>query len=193
MNPEQPAARSKAAAPVAPRLFCTMQAVAGIGMSGVTVAQTIRSTPEAGRPADSRARSAARGADCDMYSSSRATRRSRMPVRVVIQSSDVSTILSRSRLVRTLSGSDDPVPRMTARLSPRIVVSLRRHPGPGRKGGPGLAGRRDREDLLVNPVVHAIAHEVQGHPHGGLDGANRGPAVTDDGRSAHPQERHPPV
>src|SRR3989338_3272819 len=152
MNPEQPAARSKAAAPRAPRLFCTMQAVAGIGMSGVTVAQTIRSTPEAGRPADSRARSAARVANCDMYSSSRATRRSRMP----------------------------------ARLSPRIVVSLRRPPGPGRKGGPGLAGRRDREDLLVNPVVHAIAHEVQGHPHGVLDCANPGPPLTHYSRSPHP-------
>src|SRR6266850_1020512 len=190
MKPEQPAARSNAAAPVAPRLFCTMQAVAGIGMSGVTVAQTIRSTSEAGRPADWSAFSAARVANWDMYSSSRATRRSRMPVRERIQSSDVSTIFSRSRLVRILSGSDDPVPRMTARFSPGIFGSLRGDPVAGRDRRAELAGRRDPDDFLMDPIVHPIAHEVEGDPHGVLDGAHRGAAVADDGRPTHAQERH---
>src|SRR6185503_2094570 len=162
MKPEQPAARSNAAAPVAPRLCCTMQAVAGIGMSGVTVAQIIRSTSDAGMPADSSAFSAARVANWDMYSCSCATRRSRMPVRDVIQSPDVSTIFSRSRLVRIFSGSDDPVPRMTARFSPGIFGSLRDGAGAGRDRRAGLAGRREPGDLLVNPIVHPIAHEIEG-------------------------------
>src|SRR6185295_16564936 len=127
------------------------------------------------------------------YSCSCATRRSRMPVREVIQSSDVSTIFSRSRLVRILSGSDDPVPRMTARVSPGIFGSLRDGADPGRGRRSGLAARRDPDDLLVDPVVHPIAHEIERHPHGVLDGAHRGAAVTDDRRPAHAEERHATV
>src|SRR6185295_20295865 len=111
------------------------------------------------------------------YSCSCATRRSRMPVRDVIQSSDVSTIFSRSRLVRIFSGSDDPVPRMTARFSPGIFGSLRDGAGAGRDRRTGLAGRREPGDLLVNPIVHPIAHEIEGHAHGVLEGAHRGAAV----------------
>src|SRR2546428_2134170 len=193
MNPEQPAARSKAAAPTAPRLSWTMQEVAGIGMSGVTVAQTIRSMSDADMPAAVKASCAARVANCDMYSSSRAMRRSRIPVREVIHSSEVSTIFSRSALVSTWDGRDDPVPRMTARLSLRVIEPLRRHIGSARNRRSQGGGRRDLQDLVMDPVVHTVAHEVQGHPHGILDGAHRRPAVTDDGGRPHPQERHPAI
>src|SRR6266850_4315900 len=193
MKPEHPAARSKAAAPVAPRLFWTMQAVAGIGMSGVTVAQMIRSTSEAGRPAAWSAASAARVANCDMYSSSCAMRRSRIPVREMIHSSEVSTILSRSAFVRTRAGRDEPVPRIMARLSPRVIESPHPGVGPGRERRPLRASRRHLENLVVDAVVHAVLDELLRHAHGVLDGAHRRSAVADDGGRPHPQERHAAV
>src|SRR2546422_3747558 len=190
MKPEQPAARSKAAAPVAPSLSWTRQAVAGIGMSGVTVAQMIRSTWEAGRPAELRACSAARVANWDMYSSSAAMRRSRMPVRVAIQSSEVSTIFSRSAFVRTRSGRADPVPLMTARLSPRVIEPPHPQVRSGRKRRALIAGRRHPENLVVDAIIHAVPHELLRHAHGVLDGAHRRPSVADDGRRPDSQERH---
>src|SRR5205823_7813833 len=57
---------------------------------------------------------AARTANCEVYSSGAAFRRCLMPVRVVIHSSDVSTIFSRSAFVRTPSGYEWPVPRIPA-------------------------------------------------------------------------------
>src|SRR6266571_248070 len=193
MNPEQPAARSKAAAPAAPRLLWTMQAVAGIGMSGVTVAHTIRSMSEADMRADSSASCAARVANCDMYSSARAMRRSRIPVRDLIQSSEVSTIFSRSALVSTRDGSAEPVPRMTARLSLRAIQLLRRHRAAARERRARSGRRRDPEDLVVDPIVDPVAHEVQRDPYRVLDGARRRPAVTDDRRRTHAQKRHASV
>src|SRR6267142_2310868 len=70
---------------------------------------------------------AARVANCDMYSSSCAMRRSRIPVREMIHSSEVSTILSRSAFVRTRAGRDEPVPRIMARLSPRVIETPQLH------------------------------------------------------------------
>ena len=43
-------------------------------------------------------------------SSSRATRRSRIPVRATIHSSEVSTIRDSSSFVRTYSGAFEPMP-----------------------------------------------------------------------------------
>src|SRR5688500_17526433 len=54
------------------------------------------------------ARRAAFAAMSDVNSFSAATRRSLMPVRVVIHSSEVSTSFSRSALVRTFSGTYEP-------------------------------------------------------------------------------------
>src|SRR5262245_42361077 len=65
-------------------------------------------------PARSIACCDAREANCDVYSPGAAFRRCLMPVRVVIHSSDVSTIFSRSALVRTPSGYEWPVPRIPA-------------------------------------------------------------------------------
>src|SRR5207247_6320422 len=170
-----------------------MQAVAGIGMSGVTVAQTIRSMSEADRWAEASASCAARVANCDMYSSSRAMRRSRIPVREVIQSSEVSTIFSRSALVSTRDGRAEPVPRMTARLSLRVIQPLRRHRATAWERRPRGLRRRDPQDLVVNPVVHPVAHEIQSDPYGVLDGAHGRPAVADDGGRPNAQKRHAAV
>src|SRR5437867_3226375 len=170
-----------------------MQAVAGIGMSGVTVGQMMRSTPEAGIAADSSALSAARVANWDMNSSSPAMRRSRIPVRDAIHSSEVSTIFSRSAFVRTRSGRADPVPLMTALLSSRVIessdprVRLRRE----RRGL--RPGRGHLENFVVDAVVDPVPHELLGHAHGVLDGTDGGPAVADDRRRTHPQERDPAV
>ena len=56
-------------------------------------------------PATAIARSAATAAIEAVVSWAAATRRSRMPVRLTIHSSDVSTIRSRSALVRTPAGA----------------------------------------------------------------------------------------
>ena len=87
-------------------------AVAGMGMSGVIVPTMIMSTSEGLSDADSRARRAASVAMSLVTMPCGAMRRSRMPVRSRIHESDVSTILSRSRLVRTTGGKKCPVPRM---------------------------------------------------------------------------------
>src|SRR5437667_8211300 len=193
MKPEHPAARSKAAAPVAPRLFWTMQAVAGIGMSGVTVAQMIRSTCEAGRAAAWSAASAARVANCDMYSSSCAMRRSRIPVREMIHSSEVSTILSRSAFVSTRAGREEPVPRIIARLSPRVIETPQLDIAAGVDPVADAAARRHSEDFVVDAIVHPVPHEILGHAHGVLDGPHGRPAVADDRRGPHAEKGHPPV
>ena len=96
---------SKVAAFRAPSFCCTRQAVAGKSMSGVMVATIINSIWSAAIPAFSIARRAALAAMSEVNSLSAASRRSLMPVRVVIHSSVVSTIFSSSALVRILSGT----------------------------------------------------------------------------------------
>jgi len=87
-------------------IFCwTLTAVAGMGLSPVTVPTMIMSRSDALRPADSRAARAAAAAMSLVFSPSAAMRRSRMPVRSVIHASDVSTNFSRSALVSTLAGA----------------------------------------------------------------------------------------
>ena len=94
-----------AGARVFPIASFTSAAVAGIWKSGVSVASRIRSMSSGSRPATAIARSAATAPIEAVVSSGPATRRSRIPVRVTIHSSDVSTICSRSALVRTRSGA----------------------------------------------------------------------------------------
>ena len=74
-------------------------------MSGVMVATMIRSISAAVTPAAAIARRAASSAMSEVVSAGPAIRRSRMPVRVVIHSSEVSTMRSRSALVITRSGT----------------------------------------------------------------------------------------
>jgi len=94
-----------------------MAAVAGKVWSGVVVATMIRSTSAAVLPASARARSAALSARSLVGSSSRALWRWRMPVRSMIHSSEVSTILVRSALVTTCSGRKEPTPVTTLRMT----------------------------------------------------------------------------
>ncbi len=149
MKPVQAAEMSKAAARGAPIAAWIWVAVAGNGVSGVTVAQITRSTSSPPTPAISRARREAGRAKSDSASSSRAMRRSRIPVRVTIHSSEVSTIFSRSALVSIWSGTDMPVPTILARLMrvpPRAATcSASAAPGGGarrRCRGSWPAGRR---------------------------------------------------
>jgi hypothetical protein len=79
--------------------------VAGKNMSGVTVATIIRSICSAETPAWLMAASAAFVAMSLVASSGAAILRSPIPVRLLIHSSDVSTIFSRSRFVRMRSGT----------------------------------------------------------------------------------------
>ena len=97
---------SKPQARVALSLSCTMQAVAGKSMSGVTVATMMRSSSSAAIPRRSRHSRAARRRE---LAGGRARLHVRgaagCPVRVRIHSSVVSTIFSRSALVTTRSGT----------------------------------------------------------------------------------------
>ena len=79
-------------------------------MSGVTVATMTRSRSAGSTPAWARAARAAGSAMSESASSSRATRRSRIPVRATIHSSEVSTIRDSSSFVRTYSGAFAPTP-----------------------------------------------------------------------------------
>ncbi len=74
-------------------------------MSGVTVATISRSIDAGSAPASSSARRAAGRQMSVSASSSAAIRRSRIPVRVMIHSSEVSTSSARSAFVRIRSGT----------------------------------------------------------------------------------------
>ena len=104
-KPEQAAEMSKQAAFTAPILVWTKQAVLGKNISGVQVAQMIRSISSGLMPAFSIAAWAARAASSLVGCSGPAMRRSRMPVRDWIHSSLVSTSFSKSAFVMTRSGA----------------------------------------------------------------------------------------
>ena len=104
-KPEQAALMSKPQAFVAPSWSCTRQAVAGKGMSGVTVATMMRSTSAGLTLARSRHSRAARVARALVPVPGSTTWRCRIPVRVRIHSSEVSTTFARSALVITRSGT----------------------------------------------------------------------------------------
>ena len=91
-----------------------MAAVDGIGCSTVAVARTSSSTSSGATPASAIARLPASTAIVATLSPSDTTCRSRMPVRDMIHSSEVSTILSKSLLVSTRSGRNVPRPAMRA-------------------------------------------------------------------------------
>jgi hypothetical protein len=79
-------------------------------MSGVTVATMIRSISEPLTPASSSACCDAGRHRSERASSSAAIRRSRIPVRSRIHSSEVSIIVESSSLVTTRSGTWHPSP-----------------------------------------------------------------------------------
>ena len=105
-KPLQAALRSNPQALVAPALWQASWAVEGKNMSGVTVATMTRSISSAAMPRCSQRPSMTMATMSDVaFSGSLRMRRSLMPVRVRIHSSLVSTIFSRSALLRTSGGS----------------------------------------------------------------------------------------
>jgi hypothetical protein len=82
-----------------------IDAMAGMGMSGVMVATTTRSISATETPASVKARSAAFTPMSEAASPGAAMRRSRIPLRVTIHSSEVSTRWAISALVRMRSGA----------------------------------------------------------------------------------------
>src|SRR5690625_24818 len=104
-QPGQAARRSNAAA-FRPNASCTSAAVDGNSASGVLVATMTMLTPSsASRPWRSTRSCTLLTARSEVYSSSAAMWRRRMPVRVTIHSSVVSIIFSRSSFVRICSGA----------------------------------------------------------------------------------------
>ena len=160
MKPLHAAFRSNAGIPPSPSRRWIRHAVDGKRVSGVTVVTTRASIR--GFPAISRARSAALVPISEVVSPATAWWRSRMPVRSMIQVSEVSTIRSRSALLRMPSGrwaATERIParrsraavRVDATVAGRVAISClearvrRRGYGPGHVettpgGGHGRAG-----------------------------------------------------
>jgi len=89
-----------------------MHAAEGMGESAEKVATSTWVSSSAAMPAFSSAFCEAPKHRSTQVSPFSATRRSRMPVRVTIHSSLVSTMRSRSALVSRVSGTQWPIPRM---------------------------------------------------------------------------------
>src|SRR6266446_562293 len=161
-KPEQAASMSKAAARFAP-IFCwTRHAVAGKGISGVIVAQMIKSISSSRTLACSIARRAASTARSEVHCQSAAMRRSLMPERVTIHSSVVSTIFSRSAFVTTRSGTYEPVPTMCTDLVGRFDRGLR-----------SCELVIQPLDVFDNVFVEVAFHKFGGDANGALDGLRR--------------------
>src|SRR5688572_8212339 len=96
-------------------------------MSGVTVAQIRRSISLASTPASASAARAAGSAMSVSASSSVAILRSRMPVRSMIHSSDVSTYCARSSFVTTRSGTFTPSPVIPIRVPLALPITSPLH------------------------------------------------------------------
>ncbi len=127
MKPVQPASRSNAAAFFIPSVSAISADVVGKSMSGVTVAQMIRSISDGSAPASASASRTAGSAMSLSASSCTAKRRSLIPVRSWIHSSEVSTSCARSSFVITLAGTFVPRPVMPIRgpVAEPIIVPPR--------------------------------------------------------------------
>src|SRR5437763_15510143 len=166
------------------------QAVEGRIWSGVTVAQMTRPMSMGSMRARSMAWRAARTANKDVYSPSAARWRSLMPVRVVIHSSEVSTIFSRSAFVRMPSGYARPVPSIAALTSPIGLPAFLNFRGGAQ--GRGLARVRLADaalDARERAVLGELLHVADGVAHGARVRA----AVADDDDAANAQKRRAAV
>src|SRR5450759_3380034 len=178
-KPTQAAPMSEAAARVAPRFFWTRQEVAGNGMSPEIVPTRIMSRSSGLTCERFKAMSAAFVQRSENFSPSETMWRSLIPVRSVIHWSLVSTIFSRSALVRSFFGTAAPVLRILARFmstlhSPRFARV--------KVGDRGL-------DLLGQ----ALSRELRGEADRVLDRLGARPAVADDDAPLETQERRAPV
>ena len=104
VKPAQTTLRSIVAGEARPRRAATRAAVLGLRSTAVQVATRTRSMSAAARPAVASAFAAAAAAIASTVSSGAATCRVRMPTRLRIQASSVSTIPARSSLVSTREG-----------------------------------------------------------------------------------------
>src|SRR5580765_7314312 len=98
-------------------------------------------------------------------------RRSRMPVRSRIHSSEVSTILARSALLSTRSGTYMPVPTTAA---PRMV-----------SGGSDMV----RLDLFADVLVDAVLHEAREREDRTAEGARLAAPVPNETHTVDPEQR----
>src|SRR5205823_12119986 len=133
---------------------------------------------------------AARTAKSEVYSPGAALRRCLMPVRVVIHSSEVSTIFSRSAFVRMPSGYARPVPSIAALTSPiglPAFLNFRR-----RAQGHGLARVR-LADSALDARERAVLGELLHVADGVAYGARVRAAVADDDDAANAQKRRAAV
>jgi len=105
----QPAETSIAVQTGMPSAFCTRPASDGVNSSPVIVQATMTPTLSGASPDIASASFTAETAS-PVAVSSTATWRERMPVRLLIHSSLVSTICARSSLVTTFSGTHLPMP-----------------------------------------------------------------------------------
>src|SRR5215471_6803179 len=108
--------------------------------------------------------------------------RSRIPVRVVIHSSEVSTSLSRSALERIRFGTAAPVPRILARITTELLRL--RQP---------LFARVELGDLGLDLLGEVATRELRGEADRVLDGLGRGPPVADDHAALDAEQRRPAV
>ena len=127
-------------------------------MSGVTVATITRSMSFAATPAISSARRHAGSAMSVSASSSRAIRRSRMPVRSMIHSSFVSTSVESSSFVSTRSGTWQPEPRDRDRDAVRLPDHVLSAPAPTAKVSVPAHG-----ELAVDGRLHLAAADWAAH------------------------------
>src|SRR3989441_5845435 len=159
------------------------QAVEGNGRSAVTVPTMIWSSFSPWMPASRTARRAASVARAEAGVSGSEIRRSLIPVRVVIHSSEVSTIFSKSLFVRTRSGVQEPTPTMWTSRAGSIMPASRSGPSCGLRGE------------LVQILADVVRHARLGAPGRGtdrvLDRARVRAAVRDDACPVHAQKRRP--
>src|ERR1700693_1636374 len=174
---------SEAAARVAPRFFWTRQEVAGNGMSPEIVPTRIMSRSSGLTCERFKAMSAAFVQRSENFSPSETMWRSLIPVRSVIHWSLVSTIFSRSALVRSFFGTAAPVPRIFARFMGEPALPLH---------GPRFA-RVKVGDRGLDLFVELLPGDLRGEADRVLDRLGARPAVADDDAPLHTQERRPPV
>src|SRR3954454_15083097 len=157
-------------------------------MSGVTVATTIRSMSFAGTPDWSSAWWTAGRQMSESACSGAATRRSRMPVRSMIHSFVVSTIVDSSSFVITRSGAYAPKPVIeTGRLPLAFAITavLALH-GERQRSARGqlaadLRGRAPPADRAADPLQRALELELIARLHDALE-----PHVVDPGKECDP-------
>src|SRR6267378_1235199 len=158
-------------------------AVEGNGRSPVTVPTMIWSSFSPWMPASRTARRAASVASAEAGVSGSEIRRSLIPVRVVIHSSEVSTIFSKSLFVRTRSGVQEPTPTMWTSRAGLIMPTSRAEASCGLRG------------QLVQILADEVGHARLGAPRRGadrvLDRARVAAAVRDDAGPVHAQKRRP--